>query len=778
MGGFPARWHNVGRSMGRADGTDPALVDTPVPLEGDGHELLGMIIDGRYRLDATLGRGGMGLVYRAAHVGLRRQVAVKILHPALAASPDVRNRFEREALAVGKIDHPNCVSVYDVGRLPGGALYLAMELLEGRALADVLEQEGQIAPGRALHILAGVLRGLAHIHNANLIHRDIKPENIFLIRHGQDEDFAKILDFGIAKPMAASDLDDGVRLTQAGMAFGTPIYMAPEQALGNPMDGRADLYAAAVIGYEMLCGQPPFYSDDKLEVMSMHTARPVPAMRQRMIKGARPVPSSIERLVARGLTKKPNDRYPSAEAFLAEVEHALRTPDGGVTDVVLERRSNTGSHSLVSADGEVRITGASDFAPGAETVVDARESIADAISEVLSTPMPPMRALPGVPEMPEASEMPEGPTMPGGPRGRGLRPWRGGPEIGEPQREGGDARDDLAIRAERDAAGVPPSATTPRGGVGLGLPYTGPHGHVVFGLTPEQRMTGAGASASPAFTETRDSGVASALEPDPRPPTVVPLLRRRLGLYAMIGLCAVAIGVVGAVITARRGHDDVAAALDPSTPAGAAAEALAQGDPARALQILDANKAAIAGEAPAQLVLGHVHASRNDSAQALTAYDRALVLDPELEADDKLRAALRTMAGSTQDYAVVARAFDLWVGRTDDPEARKLLLVSAVHDDIARRKAVRPVIERHGLGGSVDWLKAYSLDLQQEPTCEARREAVAKLRALGDVRAVGALERAMVKTSKSTAFRGRKINDCLADDASAAIGYLRGLSRK
>src|SRR5215470_11227772 len=386
--------------MGRADGTDPALVGTPVPLEGDGHELLGMIIDGRYRLDATLGRGGMGLVYRAAHVGLRRQVAVKILHPSLAASPEVRNRFEREALAVGKIDHPNCVSVYDVGRLPDGALYLAMELLEGRALADVLEQEGQIAPGRALHILAGVLRGLAHIHAAKLIHRDIKPENIFLIRHGQDEDFAKILDFGIAKPMETSDLADGVKLTQAGMAFGTPIYMAPEQALGNPMDGRADLYAAAVIAYEMLCGQPPFYSEDKLEVMAMHTARPVPPMRQRLIKGGRAVPSSIERLVVRGLTKKPSDRYRTADEFLAEVERALRTQDGGATDVVLERHGDTGSHPLVGADGEVRITGENDFVPGGETVVDGPAAIAEAISEALNTPIPPVSlpsALPGMP---------------------------------------------------------------------------------------------------------------------------------------------------------------------------------------------------------------------------------------------------------------------------------------------------------------------------------------------------------------------------------------------
>src|SRR5580765_3206586 len=163
--------------MPLTDGTDPAVTTTPIPLDGNGDELIGMIVDGRYRLEATLGRGGMGLVYRATHVGLRRQVAVKILHPSLAASPDVRNRFEREALAVGKVDHPNCVATYDVGRLADGSLYLAMELLEGRSLADVLEQEGQLAPGRALHILAHILRGLGSIHNAGLIHRDIKPEN-------------------------------------------------------------------------------------------------------------------------------------------------------------------------------------------------------------------------------------------------------------------------------------------------------------------------------------------------------------------------------------------------------------------------------------------------------------------------------------------------------------------------------------------------------------------------------------------------------------------------
>jgi serine/threonine protein kinase len=693
------KWHNGAAPMGRADGTDPALVGTPVPLEGDGHELLGMVIDNRYRLDATLGRGGMGLVYRAAHVGLRRQVALKILHPSLAASPEVRNRFEREALAVGKIDHPNCVTVYDVGRLPDGSLYLAMELLEGRPLADVLEQEGQLAPGRALHILGGILRGLAHIHHAKLIHRDIKPENIFLIRHGQDEDFAKILDFGIAKPMESSDLADGVKLTQAGMAFGTPIYMAPEQALGNPMDGRADLYAAAVIGYEMLCGQPPFYSEDKLEVMSMHTARPVPPMRQRLVRGARPVPTSIERLILRGLTKKPGDRYATAEDFLSEVEYALRTPDGGVTDVVFDRPGDTGAQPLINADGEVRITGASDFLE--ET---ASDSIADAISEVLAEPPPPR-----------------------------------------------------AVPSPRELAREPP-----KGGIGLGLPYTGPDGQPIFGLTPEQRLAGKIATTG------KELGVAAALEPDPRPPTVVTHLRKRLGLYLGIAACAIALGVVLALLTARANRRTTE--LDPDSLAGQANEALDHGNVTRALEILGEHKA-IDGDPYAQLVFGHIHSARNENDLALDAYEKAMKLAPELEADDRLRAGLRTMANNTRDYAVVRRAFDVWVGRTSDPDATKALLHAAVGDNLARRKAVRKVLEWRNLRDSVDWLKAYSLDLQEERACEGRLEAVANLRALGDQRAIPALERAVVKANRTR-------NPCVIDAAKAAIGHLKGLAPK
>ncbi len=696
--------------MGTEDsGAGPAPRETPIPIDGDGEELLGMVIDGRYRLEATLGRGGMGLVYRAAHMTLRRQVAVKILHPSLAASPDVRSRFEREALAAGKIDHPNCVTVYDSGRLRDGSLYLAMELLDGRALADVLDQEGQIAPGRALHILAHMLRGLSHIHQALLIHRDIKPENIFLIRQGEDVDFAKILDFGIAKPMGASDIDDGVKLTQAGMAFGTPIYMAPEQALGNPMDGRADLYAAAVLGYEMLCGQPPFYSDDKLEVMSMHTARPVPPMRQRLIKGGRPVPSSIERLIIRGLTKKPSERYANADVFLAAVEEALNTPDGGVTEVTLQKQSSTtGSQPLVTDDGRVQITGASEFT----------SEVASAIDDVLA----------GAPAAPAAGRKP-----------------------------------------------TEPPASPRKGGVGLGLPYTGPTGEPIFGLTPEQRIASTLKEQSTGFLMGKESGVANALEPDPssivsrlpRPP------RRRWALYGGIAGVAVITGVVVAVAT-RPGAPGPE--LDPSKPPGKAAAALERGDPAAALKILAANEAAIGNDGMGQLILGHAHAARRDSTPSLVAYARALELSPKLETDPRLRANLRAMAADPQP-AIVAGAFDVWVGHTSDPSATELLLKAAVSEDLGRRRAARPIIERYKLLDQIDWLIAYSYDLQQEATCELRKEAVAKLRALNDKRAVEVLERAMIRKGTGT-MRKQLYSPCLVDDAKAAIGYLRGLPKR
>lgn len=696
--------------MARTDGTDPALAHTPVPLDGDGSELIGVVIDGRYRLDATLGRGGMGLVYRATHVGLRRQVAVKILHPSLAASPEVRNRFEREALAVGRVDHPNCVATYDVGRLPDGSLYLAMELLEGKSLADVLENEGQIAPGRALHILAHMLRGLSSIHQAGLIHRDIKPENIFLVRHGEDMDFAKILDFGIAKPISGELSDDGVRLTQAGMAFGTPIYMAPEQALGNPMDGRADLYAAATVAYEMLCGQPPFYSEDKLEVMSMHTAKPVPPMRSKLIKGGKPVPSSLEKLVVRGLTKKPGDRYANAEVFLAAVEEALSTREGGQTDLEFDRVSDTGSQPLVSADGSMAFD---------DDPFDVNSAIEEAIAVA--------------PSGPRAATPNKGARVATPPKGAGPRATEMNARVGTK----------LGVGVETAPAPPVVAAGDPRGrvggGVGIGIPFTGPAGEPIFGLTPEQRLAQV-------------------------PP------KRRWWLYVLIAVLATGVGVGIAIWTKPADENR----LDPSSPAGQASEALERGDPNKAIAILE--KAPIDKDADGQLVLGEAYAARNDTLEAIEAYRRALTLAPDVESDKKLRASLRAMAAD-KDPEVVSKAFDLWVGQTHDPEAAPAIDKAAVSQQYQRRHAVAPVIEKYKLGDGVEWLKAYTLDLEEGETCEIRKEAVAKLRALSDPRAIEPLEREIAKKIKSGPLRGKPVSACLVDDANAAIGYLRGLKK-
>ena len=194
---------------------------TPVVESRDGDdERVGTVIDGRYRIDALVGRGGMGVVYKAEHVAIRRTVALKLVHGSLAGVPELRSRFEREARAIGTIEHPNCVNVSDFGALDDGSLFLVMEFLDGRSLGEVLEREHHLRPRRALRILRNVLTGLAHAHQMGVVHRDIKPDNIFLTGSGSDEG-AKILDFGIAKVVDGAE--DDVKLTQAGVAFGTPV---------------------------------------------------------------------------------------------------------------------------------------------------------------------------------------------------------------------------------------------------------------------------------------------------------------------------------------------------------------------------------------------------------------------------------------------------------------------------------------------------------------------------------------------------------------------------
>ena len=264
----------------------------------------------------------MGCVYLAEHLSLRRPVALKLLHPDVEGIDEVSLRFEREAFATGRVDHPNCVNVSDFGRLDDGALYMVLEVLDGVSLFDLIEKEGRIDWKRALHIGRHVLSALVCAHGEGIVHRDVKPENVILVDEDGDADFAKILDFGIAKLFDGANLpSDDPRLTQLGVTIGTPTYIAPEQAFGQPIDARADLYALSVMLYEMIAGVPPFEAEEVVALLSMHTAAEVPPFRK--IAPEARVPKSVEALIREGLEKNKEDRIPTAGEYIARIDEIL-----------------------------------------------------------------------------------------------------------------------------------------------------------------------------------------------------------------------------------------------------------------------------------------------------------------------------------------------------------------------------------------------------------------------------------------------------------------------
>jgi eukaryotic-like serine/threonine-protein kinase len=276
---------------------------------------VGQVIDSRYRISGVLGSGGMGTVYAAEHVTIRRPMALKLLHPTLGASADIAARFEREAFAAGRVAHPNCVTVSDFGQLEDGTLYLVMELLDGLSLRALLERQAPLQVERALHITGHILRGLGHAHQLGVIHRDVKPDNVFLVAHGDDPDFAKLLDFGIAKLVGSAQEESGEnQATQAGLTIGTPAYLAPEQAAGDAIDHRADLYSTAVVLFEMLAGHPPFRGPDKLATITHHLTHPVPDLPAHC--------AQLQPVIERGMAKRREDRFASAEEFAAAIGQA------------------------------------------------------------------------------------------------------------------------------------------------------------------------------------------------------------------------------------------------------------------------------------------------------------------------------------------------------------------------------------------------------------------------------------------------------------------------
>jgi serine/threonine protein kinase len=284
---------------------------------------LGSVLDGRYRVDAVLGKGGMGRVYKGEHTGIGRAVAIKVLHPDLGRNKEAAARFQREALASGRLDHPNIVGVSDFGVMEDGSLYLVMEALEGEGLGARLERDKRVPWPESADIMRQVLAGLRHAHDKGVVHRDIKPDNIFLATK-DGERIIKILDFGIAKLYAGSG--DDPAMTRAGLTVGTPAYLSPEQAVGGEIKPASDLYSLSVVFFEMLTGRAPFEDKDPLQIMTAHVSRDVPTFAE--VAPDLRVPPALEAVIRRGLEKMQADRFGTANEYLAQLDNVLR--DAGI----------------------------------------------------------------------------------------------------------------------------------------------------------------------------------------------------------------------------------------------------------------------------------------------------------------------------------------------------------------------------------------------------------------------------------------------------------------
>lgn len=288
--------------------------------------LIGKEILGQFRIMEQIGRGGMGEVYKAEQPAMDRMVAIKILHEKLAARQDLVSRFRREARAMSRLSHPNTVRVFLYGQLEEtGQLYIAMEYLDGIDLAKLTRRDGPMEVQRAARIMIQTLGALEEAHGVGVIHRDLKPENILLTTQGGISDFPKVLDFGLAKIKEQRMRPGSLVLTREGMVFGTPEFMSPEQARGETLDGRSDIYSLGVIFYEMLTARLPFPRCKPMEYISHHIKTPPYKITER--RPELELPKELDPIVDKALEKDRADRYQTATEFAQAIQSLLPRED-------------------------------------------------------------------------------------------------------------------------------------------------------------------------------------------------------------------------------------------------------------------------------------------------------------------------------------------------------------------------------------------------------------------------------------------------------------------
>jgi eukaryotic-like serine/threonine-protein kinase len=297
---------------------------SPYAMTDPNDALIGSLAAGRYRVIKQLGEGGMGQVYLAEHVAIEKRVALKVLRAEYATKGEIVTRFQQEAISASRIKHPNVLDVFDFGQLDNGCFFLAMEYLEGCDLADEITRRRVLDAGTGIRVSMQICRALAAAHVNGVVHRDMKPENVFLQRTADGEEIVKIVDFGIAQLRSKDDavVETKRRLTRTGMIFGTPEYMAPEQASGKHADLRADIYAVGIIMYEMFTGAVPFTGETFLGVLTKHLSEPAPSMN--VIYPDLTISPHLQAVIMRALEKDPAVRYQSMLEFAQAI---TSTPD-------------------------------------------------------------------------------------------------------------------------------------------------------------------------------------------------------------------------------------------------------------------------------------------------------------------------------------------------------------------------------------------------------------------------------------------------------------------
>jgi serine/threonine-protein kinase len=286
--------------------------------------LLGLVVEGRYRIESVIGQGSAGTVYKAVQELISREVAIKVLHDYLVSDEEFIKRFKQEAKASSRLTHPNIITIYDFGVIPkGGRPYIAMDLLRGTPLSDLLAERHHLPLDEALPIFKQVCSALGEAHRQGVVHRDIKPENIVLIERSGQKLFPIVVDFGIAR--LVQEESEYARITRSGTVCGSPTYMSPEQCTSSKVDSHSDMYSLGIVIYETLTGEVPFLADELIKVMAMHLSdTPQPL---NFVNPDLHFPEQLEAVVAKALNKDPKNRYENMDDFAAALSEAARSAE-------------------------------------------------------------------------------------------------------------------------------------------------------------------------------------------------------------------------------------------------------------------------------------------------------------------------------------------------------------------------------------------------------------------------------------------------------------------